>query len=154
MFLEKEKINFSQPIISITAEGHRNWKPRTRAWDNGFSLCVTSTPAQSQQQMGWPPLHWIFKSVLILSSQLMIQFLLFSHMLGEVSPNVLLIVPKAKILLAVWNIAHTTFSAFLLFFLLPLRFCKATLKPTSAVKWICPRDIFYPEKTLTPLRTE
>lgn len=110
----------------------------------------------------WPPhpliwqlhLRWIFKSVLVLSLQLKIKFLLFSLMLGEGSLQMsCLLSPKQKRFLPVWNIARTTFSAFL-FLSSPPRFCKGTLKPTSAMKWICPRDIFYPEKTRTPLRTE
>ena len=36
MSLEKEKISFSYPIISITAEGARSWGWWKKAWDRGF----------------------------------------------------------------------------------------------------------------------
>lgn len=65
---------------------------------------------------GASQLQPIFKSVLLLSCQLKTKILPFSHIVGELFPNVLLIVPKAKkIFLTRWNTACLTFSSFLFF---------------------------------------
>lgn len=71
---------------------------------------------------GASQLQPIFRSVLLLSCQLKTEILPFSHIVGEFCPNVLLIVPKAKIFLTMWNTACLTFSSFHFFSL--LRFCK------------------------------
>ena len=114
MSLER-KIGVSYPTVSVSAEGDRSWnpgrKPGTKAlsgvwppWPRGAS---SDRPSQ---------LCWVFKSVLFLAWTLKIKSFLFSHMLGEVSPNVLLIVPKAKLFLTMWNIVCSTFSSVRSFF--------------------------------------
>lgn len=107
--LEKEKIRFLYPIISITQReaeaGAYGRRPGTMA----SCSCVTCTPTLSQG--GGAALLGLNLQVCHISIfALKIEIFIFSHMLGQVSPSVLPIVPKAKIFFTIWNMACTTFS--------------------------------------------
>lgn len=133
----KEKIRFSYPIISITAEGARSRSQWKKAWDGGFILCVTLTTTRTRQQCGslaCPLTIFVAKDRNPST---------FSYAEKGLSKQPACC-PQSKSTHNVKYCMHSFFW-FPFSFSSPPRFCKVTLKPTSAVEGICPRAIFYPE---------
>lgn len=93
MSLEKGKMNFSHPIVSITvAKGVKSWNPWKQAWDHGFSLCVTPTPINLAASFALN--LQVCPSIIFIAKDKIPSIFLYAR--RGLSLNVLSIVPKAK----------------------------------------------------------